>query len=274
MRITSLYSGSSGNCTLVETSKHNILIDVGVSMKKIDEALVKTPNGLELNDIDIVLLTHHHSDHLLSLGAIYNRYPNITFLMNKSVYEGVLHVLKGKTFDTEKRIRFTDERIVGKDLEISDFALNHDVPCYGYTIKDLHTDESVMFVADNGERSYNFSDILQAHTPHTYYVIECDYDEEMLYLSKKRSAPTKRRTLSTSGHTSNRDAIDKAIHFLEWSENTYCKGILFNHLSSETNSPERAKEMHIAYIETWGKEEVIGEIPLHYALKDDIVVLE
>ena len=60
MEVFSLFSGSRGNSTLVLTDNYNILIDVGVSMKKINQALL-IANGIDLSDIDMVLLTHAHS---------------------------------------------------------------------------------------------------------------------------------------------------------------------------------------------------------------------
>jgi len=60
VRVYSLFSGSKGNSTLVCTTKHNILIDCGTSMKKINEALMIS-EGIDLNDINLVLLTHSHS---------------------------------------------------------------------------------------------------------------------------------------------------------------------------------------------------------------------
>ena len=60
MRIYSLASGSKGNSTLIVTDSHNILIDVGLSMKRINERLLMS-EGLSLDDISLVLLTHSHT---------------------------------------------------------------------------------------------------------------------------------------------------------------------------------------------------------------------
>lgn len=60
MNIYSLSSGSKGNCTLVETKHRNVLIDVGLSMKRTNEGLL-IASGIDLDDIDIILITHSHT---------------------------------------------------------------------------------------------------------------------------------------------------------------------------------------------------------------------
>ena len=70
-----LYSGSSGNCSFVGTDNVNILIDCGESQKKINAGLESI--GKSLSDIDAIIVTHEHSDHIKTLGAISK---NMTYL--------------------------------------------------------------------------------------------------------------------------------------------------------------------------------------------------
>ena len=62
LRFCSLYSGSTGNCLLVQSSTTNILVDAGVSAKKVVEAL--TELDIEPSTISGILITHEHSDHI------------------------------------------------------------------------------------------------------------------------------------------------------------------------------------------------------------------
>lgn len=71
----SLYSGSSGNSLLVQTTNTKILIDAGESAKKIVEALSSV--NIDVNDLDAIIVTHEHSDHVKGLGTLSK---NITFL--------------------------------------------------------------------------------------------------------------------------------------------------------------------------------------------------
>ena len=68
----SLYSGSTGNCLFIETNETKILVDAGVSQKKIMTALASFDVSLE--DIDAILVTHEHSDHILNVGSLSKRY--------------------------------------------------------------------------------------------------------------------------------------------------------------------------------------------------------
>ena len=65
MKISVFSSGSSGNCELIRTENLNILIDAGITKKQIDDNLLEY--DLTLNDIDVLLITHEHSDHVKSL---------------------------------------------------------------------------------------------------------------------------------------------------------------------------------------------------------------
>lgn len=270
MRIASLYSGSSGNCTLVETKKYNLLIDVGVSMKKINEGLLMA-SGIDLDDVNYIIITHAHADHILSFNAIYNKYPHILFITHESVHQRLLEALK-REYDS-KRFVFVNDELEGEHLYISNFELSHDTPSFGWNIDDY--EESLCFVADGADHSYSLIDKHKVfEKPFTYYMIECDYDETMLYLSRNRKVETKRRTLGKHGHTSNVGAIKKLVDFIQESENTKCKGVIFHHLSDETNNEIHAREVHLGYLETWGLLETIGTIPIKYARKDEIVHLE
>ena len=72
LKFRSLYSGSTGNSLYVESDNTKILIDSGVSMKKLTSAL--TSNDVDVSDIDAILVTHEHSDHVQSLGMISSKY--------------------------------------------------------------------------------------------------------------------------------------------------------------------------------------------------------
>ena len=76
---TSLYSGSTGNCLLIQSDETKILVDAGVSQRKIMTALASF--DLTLNDIDAILVTHEHSDHIASVGSISKKY-NIPVYVN------------------------------------------------------------------------------------------------------------------------------------------------------------------------------------------------
>ena len=86
LNFCSLYSGSSGNCLLVKTEKTKILIDCGTSLKKITSALTSTDT--DITEIDAILVTHEHSDHVQSLGNTSHKY-NIPVYTNLETLEAM-----------------------------------------------------------------------------------------------------------------------------------------------------------------------------------------
>ena len=82
----SLYSGSTGNSLLLKSENCNLLIDSGVSAKKIVDALEKTETSV--SDINAILVTHEHSDHVQSLWTISKKY-NIPVYANKKTWDAM-----------------------------------------------------------------------------------------------------------------------------------------------------------------------------------------
>lgn len=272
MTFYSLASGSGGNSTLIITETKNILIDVGLSMKKIEQGLMIS-EGFTLEDIDLILITHAHGDHIHSLLTIHNKYPHIKVLMHSSVYADVYEYFEKK----RKTVEFKDDSLMlvdgllsGNVLDIDLFNVKHDKNCYGWTIRE-HNGESLVFIPDNGMLAYKFKDIPQLQQPFDYYCIESNYDERLQYLDTKRDTLLKRRVLGAYGHSSNIEAISKLIFMLDVSQNTIVKGVMFTHLSKDCNSVELANEIHQAYIEVWGHKRLLKNVKITYALQDEVV---
>ena len=98
MEICVFSSGSCGNCTLVQTKNLNILIDAGITKKAIDENLIN--HNLTLNDINYVLITHEHTDHIRAFLSLL-KYDNIKIVMSIGTYNEILKMYKSKekTYD-------------------------------------------------------------------------------------------------------------------------------------------------------------------------------
>ena len=86
IKFCSLYSGSSGNSLLVQSNNTNILIDSGVSGKKICEALDSL--SISVNSIDAILVTHEHTDHIKSVGILSKKY-NIPVFANTETWKAM-----------------------------------------------------------------------------------------------------------------------------------------------------------------------------------------
>ena len=74
MRITSLASGSKGNCYYIETAGARVLIDCGISLKQVEERLQSI--NVSASSIQYILITHEHSDHIAGIENFYKKYKN------------------------------------------------------------------------------------------------------------------------------------------------------------------------------------------------------
>ena len=134
LNFCSLYSGSSGNSLFVETENTKILIDAGVSSKKIETAL----NNLQVdpNSLDGILITHEHSDHVQGLGTFAKKFDLPVFANQKTIDAMPKQIEK----IPEKNIKkFTiEEKFEIGDLQIKPFSIPHDAanPCGFNIFKD------------------------------------------------------------------------------------------------------------------------------------------
>ena len=225
----SLYSGSSGNCLFVETPTTKILIDSGVSCKKIETAL----SSIDVNpaSINAILVTHEHSDHVKGLSTVSKKF-NIPVFATKETFEAMpTHTQK----ISENNINFLNplEKFYIQDLEILPFSIPHDAanPCGFNIIKDKT--HQISIATDIGHMTKSIVNHLENSE---FILLESNYDAEVL---KCCSYPfnLKTRIASDTGHLSNTMA-GKTISYL--SKNGKLKTAMLGHLSKESNFPELA----------------------------------
>ena len=139
MRMCSIASGSSGNCIYVGSDNSHLLIDTGISKKRIEEGL----NKLEIkgDELDGILITHEHSDHIKGLGVMSRKY-HIPIYATAGTIEGIKSSTSLGTIDEDlfHTIR-ADEKFQIQDLEVEPFAISHDAA------------EPVDYRLDNKEKS-------------------------------------------------------------------------------------------------------------------------
>ncbi|MBO4359847.1 MAG: MBL fold metallo-hydrolase [Eubacteriaceae bacterium] len=225
IRITPLYSGSSGNCILVESDGLRVLVDAGNTAKKISEALGEL--GLSLCDISGIFVTHEHTDHVAGLGVI-GRKAKIPVYMNEATWRAV-EGMKGAPAESLVRIFTTGEPVAFHDsLLVESFHTSHDAAeSVGYVFSDgvsragISTDTGVM-TREAMEKLAGCGGVL----------IEANHDVDML---RTGSYPPvlKQRILSERGHLSN-DDCGAALRELVASG---CTRVILGHLSRENNMP-------------------------------------
>ena len=120
LKFCSFSSGSSGNCYMVKTETTTLLVDVGISAKRIMEAMENTET--EKENLKAILLTHEHIDHVRGLRVLLKRISNLPVFANNSTWEAIGEVEHLK----EKRIFQTGEKFIVGDIEIKTFHTYHD----------------------------------------------------------------------------------------------------------------------------------------------------
>ena len=223
----SLYSGSSGNCLLVQTSYTKILIDAGESAKKISTAL--SSMDIDPSQIDAILVTHEHSDHVRGLGTFSKKY-DIPVFANSKTWDAMSEQSSKICENNIKKFTIEENFEIG-DLKIHPFKIPHDAanPC-GFNI--FYNNTKISIATDLGHITSNIAHKLEDSK---FILLEANYDPEILKCSAYPYL-LKRRIAGPNGHLPNSDA-GKVISFLM---NSGLESVILGHLSKENNFPELA----------------------------------
>ncbi len=223
----SLFSGSSGNSLLVKTDSTCILIDAGVSSKKIENALL----SLEINPstVDGILITHEHSDHVQGLGTFAKKFDIPVFVNQKTL--DAMPKQKEKIEEKNVHLFTIEEKFEINDLQIKPFRIPHDAanPC-GFNI--YKENEKISIATDIGHMT---NGILKNLENSSFVLLESNYDPEVLMYSHYPYS-LKNRIAGPTGHLSNEAAGKTISHLLTCG----LKQVMLGHLSKESNFPELA----------------------------------
>jgi phosphoribosyl 1,2-cyclic phosphodiesterase len=228
LRFTVLSSGSTGNATVVSTNSATVLVDVGLSGKKIEDLMKEREvSGQEL---DAIFVTHEHSDHIKGLGA-FARKHQVPVYANEKTWGAMLR-MTGDIPEEQRRILPTDGVMEIADLRIESYAISHDaIEPVGYCFQadgaklSLATD--LGYVSDKVLRQLQNSDVM---------VLESNHDVNMLRMGRY-PWNIKRRILGDTGHLSNEAAGEALCGLLTGS----LRRVYLAHLSQEHNLMDLAK---------------------------------
>ena len=225
MKICTFASGCRGNCTLISLNGRNFLIDAGISMRRICSAL--SDNSLTPKDIDAILITHQHSDHISGLRMLTKHYP-IKVICPKSTALYLLNSLSCPHNLIE--IMPAGSKISFGDVNISSFSTSHDTEeSVGYRIEG---EQTFSFATDTGFVS---DEVYTGLKGADAVVIEANHDIDMLRFGNY-PYHLKKRILSPCGHLSNDDCANLVSRLCI--EGT--KYFILAHLSRENNTPAKA----------------------------------
>lgn len=231
MNLCSIASGSSGNCIYVGSDTTGLLVDVGISGKRIEEGLRSINHTI--GDCNGILITHEHSDHIKGLGVISRKYK-IPIYCTRGTMEAMQGMSSlGKMPEGLFHPIEANKRFQIGDLEIQPFAISHDAAePVGYRVNQ--GEKSVGIATDLG---YYDEYIVQNLSGLDVLLLEANHDVNMLQVG---SYPyyLKQRILGKRGHLSNETAGRLLCRLLH----DQMKAVFLGHLSRENNYEALAYE--------------------------------
>lgn len=250
IRFQSLSSGSNGNCYYIEYEGNAILVDIGIGVRTIKKRLAQ--NGLSLDSVKAVLVTHDHVDHIKSLGTFTDREKRPVYATH------TLHKSLNHHFCTRGLlsgcVNYTEEGkpsiIAG--FEITPFVVPHDATqTVGYHI--VAGDTRLTIITDIGdvtEVAVRYASLAD------YLVVESNYDLDLL-LSGTYPPHLKTRIITGYGHLSN----EQTSSLLRRAYSGQWKSVFLCHLSANNNTPQIAYEYARETLRNLGSEASLHCLP-------------
>jgi len=229
VRLTTVASGSSGNCVYVGSDSTHVLVDAGISKKRTEEGLHSC--DIDLKDISAIMITHEHIDHINGLGVISRKY-SIPIMATPLTVQAIRENKKLGEIPSELFMEIApDEPFRVGDMEICPFRISHDAADpVAYRINC--SGQSVAVATDMGTYdNYTVSNLKGLDA----IVLEANHDVNML-LAGDYPYYLKQRILGDKGHLSNESSgrlLDEILH-------DNLKYIALGHLSKENNFEELA----------------------------------
>ena len=224
--ITSLNSGSNGNCYYVGNNTDAVLIDVGLSCRETEKRMKKL--GLNLQTVKAIFISHEHGDHIKGVSTLANKYNLPVFITDKTAKYGprlISHI--SKTFSANQTVS------VGS-LNITAFTKFHDA-------YDPHS----FIISYNGITVGVLTDIGKVCKEVINYFKQChavfleaNYDEVMLE-NGRYPIHLKNRIRGGLGHLSNKEALE----LFTTHRSSFLSHLLLSHLSKENNCPKMVEEL-------------------------------
>lgn len=224
MKVCVLSSGSGGNCTLIESGKTKILIDLGTSSLYAEKRLREI--NIEPEEIAGIFITHTHVDHIKGIKVFLKKY-NTKLYLSEIILKEIYNEIKPQNYE------IIDSEINLNDFNVTMFKISHDTEdANGFIFES--NGRSVVYVTDTGYLNIRNHKLL---TNRNMYVFESNHDVEML-MNGHYPYHIKQRILGDKGHLSNKDSAYYLSKFV--GNNTKC--VILAHLSKDNNTKELALE--------------------------------
>lgn len=226
--VSILASGSTGNSLFIESKNKKILVDAGLSGKKITSLLAEIDR--KPDDLDAILVTHEHRDHIHGVGVLARKYK-IDVFANQKTWEAMDPMI-GTVAVEQKHIFEMGKVLTFGDMDVESFGVSHDAsaPQFYRFYKDNH---SFVMLTDTGYCSDHVRGIIKDADA---YLIESNHELEILRMGPYPWS-LKQRILGDKGHLSNDDGALTMADVI----GDKTKRIYLGHLSKENNTKEHAR---------------------------------
>lgn len=228
LKISVLASGSTGNSLFIESQQKKILVDAGLSGKKIISLLAEV--GQKPEELDAILVTHEHRDHIHGVGVLARKYK-LDVYANEKTWEAMAPMI-GKVDVAQKHLFEMGKVLTFGDMDIESFGVSHDAaaPQFYRFFKD---NRSFVMLTDTGYCSDHLRGTI---ADADVYLVESNHEIEIL-----RAGPypwsLKQRILGDKGHLSNDDGARVMADVI----GDRTKRIYLGHLSKENNTKLHAR---------------------------------
>jgi len=224
--ITSLNSGSNGNCYYIGNNSEAVLVDVGISCRETEKRMKHL--GLDIKKVKAIFVSHEHGDHIKGVSTLANKYNLPVYITSITAkYGPILIKHLSKHFKA-------DEPVQVGELFVTAFTKYHDAA-------DPHS----FIVRYNTTTVGVFTDIGKTCKPLIHYFKQCNaafletnYDEAMLE-NGRYPLHLKNRIRGGQGHLSNKEALDLFINHRA----PFMTHLVLTHLSKENNTPQLAEQL-------------------------------
>lgn len=259
MELCSIASGSSGNCIYAGTEDGHLLIDAGISGKRIEEGLNSI--GLKTAEMQGILVTHEHIDHVAGLGVLARRY-GIPIYATDGTIEAIKRIKSvGKIDESLFHVIEPEVDFTIADMTIEPIAISHDAADpVAYKIRQGTKAAAVM--TDLG----TYNEAIVEYLKHLdVLLLEANHDVRMLQTGPY-PYPLKQRILGNRGHLSNESSgrlLGEVLH-------DDLKAVILGHLSKENNYPQLAYETVRLEVTMGDNPYKADDFPMYVAKRDGV----
>lgn len=237
MEIDILASGSKGNAISITSNGSKILIDVGITYRNLVGKLNEA--NIQLKNIENVLITHEHSDHIKGLKVFAKNNQHIKYYLSKGTYNAL--DLETRGFIENHTIISDRDTFMINEINVSVFSLSHDASePVGFVLE--RDNKKVVLATDTGYIDEAYFNLLKNAD---LYILEANHEPELL-MNSGRPYHLKQRIISETGHLSNNEASWLINHFIKEKDSSIWA---VAHISEDCNTTYSIEKSIVSIVE-------------------------